>query len=63
VTHGVDPAVKEVKTPDAAAVLDRVTVKAGGDQLRLADHTMLPSRQSGDRDLGCGHSVGTISTQ
>jgi hypothetical protein len=29
----------------------------------LADHTMLPSRQSGDRDLGCGHSVGTISTQ
>jgi hypothetical protein len=55
--------VKEVKAPDAAAVLDRVTVKAGGDQLRLADHTMLLSRQSGDRDLGCGHSVGTISTQ
>jgi hypothetical protein len=55
--------VKERQTPDAAAVLDRVTVKAGGDQLRLTDHTMLPSRQSSDCDLGCGHSVGTISTQ
>jgi hypothetical protein len=32
VTHGVDPAVKEVETPDAEAVADGVAVKAGGDR-------------------------------
>ena len=41
--HGVDPAVKEVQPPDAAAIGDRVAVKPGGKQLRLGDHAMLPA--------------------
>jgi hypothetical protein len=55
--------VKEVETPDAPAVLDRVAVDSGGDQLRLGDHSVLPSRQSGERNIGCDHSVGIISTK
>jgi hypothetical protein len=55
--------VKEVETPDLAAIRDGVAVQAGGEQLRLTDHPMLPSRQSGDPDIGCGHSVGIIATK
>ena len=61
--HGVDPAVKEMQTPDTAAVLDGVAVQAGGEQLRLTDHPMLPSRQAGDPNIGCDHSVGIIATK
>jgi hypothetical protein len=57
------PAVKEVETPDAAAILDRVAVKPSGDQLPLCHHPMLPSRQAGDQNVGCAPSVGIIATR
>jgi hypothetical protein len=55
--------MKEMQTPHAAAIGDRVAVQAGGDQLPLRHHSVLPSREPGERDLGCGHSVGTIATK
>jgi hypothetical protein len=57
VTDGVHPAVKEVETPGAAAVGDRVAVQPGGDQLRLGHHPVLLSRQSGDQNVGCAEFV------
>jgi hypothetical protein len=42
VAHGVHPAVKEVETPDAAAICDSVVVKPGREQLRNRDHPVLP---------------------
>ena len=53
-THGVNPAVKEVETSDAQAVLDGVAVETDGEQLRLSHDPVLRSRQSGDQDVGCG---------
>ena len=44
-THRVDPAVKEMQTPDAEAVLDGVVVETDGEQLRLSHHAVLRSRQ------------------
>ena len=55
--HGINPAVKEVETPDLAAIGDSVAVKSSGEQLRDRDHSMLRSGHSGDRDLGCAPSV------
>jgi hypothetical protein len=55
--------VKEVEAPDLAAILDGVAIKTRGDQLPLGHHPMLPSRQPGDRNIGCGHSVETIATE
>jgi hypothetical protein len=60
-THGVHPAVKEVETPDAAAIRDSVTVQADGEQLRDRHHSMLPSRHVGQRNVGCAEFVGTIA--
>ena len=54
VTHGVDPAVKEVQTSDANAVLDRARTEPELQQLRVRHHAMLPRRQFGQRDVGCG---------
>jgi hypothetical protein len=34
--------MKEVETPDAAAVGDRAPVQTGLEQLQLGDHPMLP---------------------
>jgi hypothetical protein len=62
VPDGVDPSVKEVQPPDATAVRDRRAVQTCGEQLRLSDHAMLPSRQSGDQNVGCAEFVGIIAT-
>ena len=56
-TDRVNPAVKEVETPDTEAVSDGVTGKAAGQQLLLSHHAVLPSRQSGDQNVGCGQFV------
>ena len=45
--HGVHPAVKEVETPDTAAVSDRASAEAQLRELRPGDHAVLPSRQLG----------------
>jgi hypothetical protein len=63
VADGVHPAVKEVEAPDTAPILDRVAVETGREQLRLTDHPMLPSRQSGDPTIGCDHSLEIIATR
>jgi hypothetical protein len=55
--------MNEMQTPHAAAIGDAVAVQTGRDQLPLRHDSMLPSRQPGERDLGCGHSVGTIATK
>jgi hypothetical protein len=57
VTDGVHPTVKEMQTPDTAAILDRVAIQTGREQLDLTQHAMLSSRQSGDHNIGCGRSV------
>ena len=59
--HGVHPAVKEVETPDATAIRDRVAVETRGAQLRHRDHAVLPRCQSGDQNVGCGEFMGTIA--
>jgi hypothetical protein len=61
VAHGVNPAVKEVETSDAAAIRDSVAVQFGGEQLRDRDHPMLRGCQSGDQNVGCAEFVGTIA--
>jgi hypothetical protein len=45
--------VKEVQPPDLQAIPDRVPVEAERDELRPRDHTMLPSRHFGERNVGC----------
>ena len=60
-THGVNPAMKEVETPDAAAIRDSVAVEARGEQLQNRHHAVLPSCQPGDRNVGCGQFMGTIA--
>ena len=59
--HGVNPAVKEVETPDAAAICDSVAVESGGEQLEERDHSVLPSGDLGDQNVGCGRFVGIIA--
>jgi hypothetical protein len=54
VAHGVDPAVKEVETPDLEAILDRARAEAESRELRARHDPMLPSRQFGQRNVGCG---------
>jgi hypothetical protein len=61
VAHGVHPAVKEVKAPDAAAIRNRVAVQSCGEQLRDRDHSMLRNGDFGDQKLGCAEFVGTIA--
>jgi hypothetical protein len=39
---------------DAAAVLDRARTETERDELRDGHHPMLPSRQLGQRNVGCG---------
>jgi hypothetical protein len=53
VTHGVNPAVKEVETPDLEAIRDRVPVEAQRPQLGPNHHAMLPSGNFGQRNVGC----------
>jgi hypothetical protein len=53
VTHGVNPAVKEVETPDLEAILDRVPLEAERLQLAAGHHTVLPSGQFGQFRVGC----------
>jgi hypothetical protein len=54
VTHGVNPAVKEVETPDPAAIRDRVVIEPRPEELRERDHPVLPSSDFGDQNVGCG---------
>ena len=49
----VDPAVKEVEAPGAAAVLDRARTQADLRELRPRDHTVLPGGQFGQFRVGC----------
>ena len=58
---GVHRAVKEVETPDAAAIRDGVMVESGGESLDDRDHAVLPSRDLGDHNVGCGGFMGTIA--
>ena len=51
--HGVDPAVKEVETPDLEAILDRARTEAKFDELRERHHAVLPRRQFGQFRVGC----------
>lgn len=51
-THGVNPAMKEMETPDSEAILDRVRIQANRNQLGASDHSMLPSRQPSKKDIG-----------
>ena len=52
-THGVNPAVKEVERSDAAAVLDRARTEPERSELRRRDHTVLPRGQFGQQNVGC----------
>jgi hypothetical protein len=61
VAQGVHPAVKEVETPDAAAVRDGVMVQTGREQLRERDDPMLPTGHSGERNVGCAEFMGIIA--
>ena len=61
--HGVHPAVKQMETPDTAAIRDGGAVQTGGEQLQQRDHPMLLSRQPGDQNVGCGQFVGIIATK
>jgi hypothetical protein len=49
--------VEEVETSDAEAVGDGVPVEAGGEQLLVSHHALLPGRQSGEQNVGCGQFV------
>ena len=51
--HGVNPAVKEVETPDLEAILDRLPTETERAELAPRHHTMLPRGQFGQRNLGC----------
>ena len=51
--HGVDPAVKEVETPDLQAIRDRARIETERQDLRPSDDTMLPRRQFSQRNVGC----------
>lgn len=50
--HGVNPAMKKVKTSDREAVLDRTLVDPQRRQLRPSHHTLLPSGQPSQKDIG-----------
>jgi hypothetical protein len=52
-TDGVNPAVKEVETPDLEAIFDRLPIKAERHELGACHHAVLPSRLFGQRDVGC----------
>jgi hypothetical protein len=49
--------MKEMQTPDAAAVRDRVAVEPRGEQLPNRDHPVLSSCLVGDQNVGCGQFV------
>jgi hypothetical protein len=51
VAHGVNPAVKEVETPNPAAILDRARTEAERYELRRGHHSMLPRGESGPRGV------------
>jgi hypothetical protein len=44
VAHGINPSVKEVETPDLAAIRDRARAEAECRELRPGHHAMLPRR-------------------
>ena len=52
--HGVHPAVKEVETPDATAIRDRVVIESRAEELHERDHPVLTSGDFGDQNVGCG---------
>jgi hypothetical protein len=52
VTDGVNPAVKEVETPDLEAILDSVPLEAERSELAPGHHTVLPSGQFGQFRVG-----------
>jgi hypothetical protein len=53
VTDGINPPVKEEETPGLQAVLDRTRVDTEPYQLSPSDHSMLPTRQAGEKTVGC----------
>jgi hypothetical protein len=53
--------MKEVETPDAAAIGDRVMVEPGREELEGRDHSMLPGGHPGDQNVGCGVFMGIIA--
>ena len=60
-THGVNPAVKEVQTPDLQAVGDRGRIKSHRQELPTRDDTLLPSRQPGEQNVGSGQLTPIIA--
>ena len=58
-THGVHPPVKEMKTPDAAAVLDRARAEPERHELGSGHDAVLPRGQFG-QPARCGHLGLTI---
>jgi hypothetical protein len=60
VAHGVNPAVKEVETFDLAVVRSRARPEAQCRGLRPRHDAMLPRRQFGQRDVGCGELMLTM---
>jgi hypothetical protein len=46
--------MKQVQTPDTPAIVDRVAVKPGSEQLRDRHHAMLRSGHPREQNVGCG---------
>jgi hypothetical protein len=59
--HGVDPAMKEVQTPDREAVLNRTGTDPKRQQLSPSHHAMLPGCQLSEQTVGCGQLGMTIA--
>jgi hypothetical protein len=59
VAHGVDPAVKAMEAPDAAAIGDGIVIEPGSQQLRNRDDPVLRPGHPGDQNVGCGELLGT----
>jgi hypothetical protein len=53
--------MKEMETPDAAAIRNGVVIESGGEQLDDRDHPVLPSGDLGDQNVGCGGFIGIIA--
>jgi hypothetical protein len=53
--------MKEVKTPNLAAVRNRFAVEPERQHLRSRDDSMLPTSQPGEQTVGSGQLGGTIA--
>ena len=59
--HGVDPAVKEMETPELAAILDHPRAEAEPHELGPRHDAMLQRCQFGQRNVGCADLGLTLS--